>query len=91
MTRKTGLNPIVIVTGHPKAVLSLRFHLFYVWCCSIFKCFNFNTSVCPSFLVQSCHLFGKELLTACTCNFIVCGDVFCPSFPLSFGFYSISS
>ena len=24
----------------------------YVWCCSIFKCFNFNTSVCPICLVQ---------------------------------------
>ena len=25
----SGLNPPVIVTGRPKAVLSLRFHLFY--------------------------------------------------------------
>ena len=50
--RKTGLNPPVIVTGCPKAILSLGFHLFYVWCCSIFKCFNFNTSVCPIYLVQ---------------------------------------
>ena len=49
MPRKTGLNPLVIVTGRPKAVLLLRFHLFYVWCFSIFKCFNFNTSVCPIF------------------------------------------
>ena len=41
-----------IVTGRPKAELSLRFSLFYVWCCSVFKCFNFNTSVCPICLVQ---------------------------------------
>ena len=33
---KTGLNPSVIITDRPKAVLSLRFHLFYVPCCSIF-------------------------------------------------------
>ena len=52
--RKVGgrLVPPVIITGHPKAVLLLRFHLFYVWCCSVFKCFNFNTSVCPICLVQ---------------------------------------
>ena len=25
-------------TDHPKAVLSLQFRLFYVRCCSIFKC-----------------------------------------------------
>ena len=44
--RKAGLTPPppVIVTGRPKAVLSLRFPLFYVWCCSIFESFNFNTS-----------------------------------------------
>ena len=42
--RKTGLTPPppVIVTVRPKAVLSLWFHLFYVWFCSIFKCFNFS-------------------------------------------------
>ena len=34
------------------AVLSLRFRLFYVWCCSIFNVFNFNTSVRPICLVQ---------------------------------------
>ena len=39
--------PPVIITDRPNAVLSLRFHLFYVRCCSVFKCFNFNTSVCP--------------------------------------------
>ena len=50
--RKTGLNPPVIVTGRPKAVLSLRFHLFYVLCCSIFKCVNFNTSVCPICMIH---------------------------------------
>ena len=38
-----------IITDRPRAVLSLRFHLFYVRCCPIFKCFNFNTSVCPIF------------------------------------------
>ena len=32
-----------------KEVLSLRFNLFYVRCCSIFKCFYFNTSVCPTY------------------------------------------
>ena len=47
MHRKAGLSPPVIITDRPKAVLSLRFHFFYVWCCSVFKCFNFNTSVCP--------------------------------------------
>ena len=47
MSRKTGLSPPVIITDRPKAVLSLRFHLFYVRCCSVFKCFNLNTSVCP--------------------------------------------
>ena len=36
-----------IITDRSKAVLSLRFHLFYVRCCSVFKCFNFNTSMCP--------------------------------------------
>ena len=45
MQRKTGLSPPIIITDRPKAVLSLRFHLFYVRCCSVFKCFNFNTSV----------------------------------------------
>ena len=29
MSRKTGLNTQVIVTGRPKAVLLLQFHLFY--------------------------------------------------------------
>ena len=33
--------------GRPKAVLSLRSHLCYVWCCSVFKRLNFITSVCP--------------------------------------------
>ena len=49
MRRKTGLSPPppVIITDRPKAVLSLQFHLFYVRCCSFFKRFNFNTSVCP--------------------------------------------
>ena len=47
MHLKTGLRPPVIITNHHKAVLLLLFHLFYVWCCSVFKCFNFNTSVCP--------------------------------------------
>ena len=27
----------VFITGRPKAILSLQFHLFYVRCCSIFK------------------------------------------------------
>ena len=30
LRRKTGLNSPVIITGRPKAVLSLLFHLFYV-------------------------------------------------------------
>ena len=39
--------PRVIITGRPKAELMLRFHLFYSRCCfSVFKCFNFNNSVC---------------------------------------------
>ena len=42
---KTSLTHPVIITGRPNAVLPLRFRLFYVRCCSIFKCFNFNTSV----------------------------------------------
>ena len=33
MHRKTGLSPPVIITDRPKAVHSLRFHLFYVRCC----------------------------------------------------------
>ena len=37
--------PPVIVAGRPVAVLSLRFHLFYVRCCSVFKCVDFNSSV----------------------------------------------
>ena len=41
------LNPPVIITSRPKAVLPLLFHLFYVQFGSIFKCFNFNTSVYP--------------------------------------------
>ena len=50
----------------PKAVLSLRFHLCYVRCCSAFKCYNFNTSVCPIIqfsevnLVATC--FGRSCL-----------------------------
>ena len=47
MRHKTGLIPPVIITDRPKAVLSLRFHLLHVRCCSVFKCFNLNTSVCP--------------------------------------------
>ena len=34
MRRKTGLSPTVITTNRPKAVLSLRFHLFYVCVCN---------------------------------------------------------
>ena len=30
----------VIITDYPKTVLSLRFHLFYGRCCSIFTCFT---------------------------------------------------
>ena len=41
-----------LITDRPKAVFSLRFHLFYVWCCSSFKCYNFNASVCPFYLIQ---------------------------------------
>ena len=51
--------------------------LFYVRCCSIFKCFYFNSSVCPIHLIyqreMSCHLFGKELLT----RLIICNSVIC--------------
>ena len=42
MLSKTGLSPPLIITDCPKVVLSLRFHLFYVWCCSVFKFFNFT-------------------------------------------------
>ena len=45
-----------IITGRPKAILFLRFQLFYVWCCSIFKWLNFNTSVFFFFLSD---LFGS--------------------------------
>ena len=48
--------------------------------CSVllqFKCFYFNTTVCPIHLFQqcllSCHLFGKELLT----RLIICYSVVC--------------
>ena len=48
MHRKTGLSPPpVIITDRPKAVLPLQFHLFHVRRYSVFKCFNFKTSVCP--------------------------------------------
>ena len=41
----------------PKAVLSLRFHLFYVWCCSNFKCFHENFCVSDLFgLVKMAQL-----------------------------------
>ena len=36
---KQVLNLPVFITDRPKAVRSLRFHLFYVQCCPIFKCF----------------------------------------------------
>ena len=36
---KPFLNPPVIITDRPKAVRSLRFHLFCVQCCPIFRCF----------------------------------------------------
>ena len=32
---KTALQALVIISGHPKAVLSLQFYLLYVWCCSV--------------------------------------------------------
>ena len=74
MRRKTGLRPPAIITDRPNAVLSLRFHLFYVRCCSVFKCFHCNTSVCPiiSFselnrvatcLGKSCYLEAYHLLS----------------------------
>ena len=53
--QKFGLSLQVIITDRPKTVISLRFYLFYVRCCSIFtcfKCFNFNTSMC---LIYSIH------------------------------------
>ena len=34
----------------PKAVLSLRFHLFDVRCCSIFFCFKCVTLLCAQFI-----------------------------------------
>ena len=34
MHRKTGSSTPVIITDRPKAIFSLRFHLFYVRCCS---------------------------------------------------------
>ena len=52
MCRKTGLNPQVIIVGRLKAVPVLLFHLFYVRCCSSFKCFNSSTFACPIYLIQ---------------------------------------
>ena len=46
------LNNFEYEGSSPKAVLPLRFHLFYVWCCSVFKCLNSSTSACPIRLVQ---------------------------------------
>ena len=46
LRRKMRVKTPVIITDRPKAVLSLRFHLFYVRSCSVFKHVNFNTSVC---------------------------------------------
>ena len=52
MQHKTGLSPppqhTVIISDRPKAVLPLQFHLFYVQCCSVFKCFNL-TLLCVLF------------------------------------------
>ena len=39
-TSKTGLNPSVIITERPKAILLLRFHLLYVRYFSTFKSFK---------------------------------------------------
>ena len=36
LTELIGLNPQIIITGRPKVVLSLRFHLFDVRCCTNF-------------------------------------------------------
>ena len=66
----------------------------YVRCCSIFKCFYFNSSVCLIHLFQqwqlNCHLFGKELLTRLIIgNSVVCQDMIVRlslMFGMTFGF-----
>ena len=40
----------VAITDHSKAVLSSRFYLFYVRCCSIFKCFFILTHTFVQFI-----------------------------------------
>ena len=49
---KNRYKPQVFVTGRPKAVLSLQFHLFYVRCCSSIKRLNvlIVTLVCVQFI-----------------------------------------
>ena len=39
-----SLRPPVIITDRAKAVLSLRFHLFYVWCYSVLNVLIFCVS-----------------------------------------------
>ena len=62
-TRKTGLKRFktpVIITGRSKAVLSMRFHLFYAQCCSIFKHFYVSNLFNSVKVTATC--LGKNLL-----------------------------
>ena len=94
MHHKTGLSPPVIITDRPKAELPVRFHLFNVPCCSIFKCCNltlpcvllFNsvkvTELPPVWERAANSVY--PLLFCCVLRYV------CPSFPFmfrtSFGF-----
>ena len=45
--------PQVIINGRPQAVLSFQFHLCSIlFIFQVLNWFNFNTSVCPIYLVQ---------------------------------------
>ena len=73
--------PPVIIADRPKAVLSLRFHLCYVRCCSVFKCFNFNTSVCLTELPpvwERAANSAYHLLFRCLLRYV------CSCFPMMF-------
>ena len=60
-TREISSNriPPVIVTGRPKAVLSLRFHFFYV-CVYVCLCFNFYNVLILTLLCVRFVWFSKE-------------------------------
>ena len=76
MHRKTGLSHPVIITDRLKAILSLRFHLFYVRCCSIFK-YLILTLLCVQLfnsvkVTELPPVWEELLIRLITCYFVVC-------------------